>query len=200
MAERPELMAKLHTIHVPADWNPEFDGGVKRYWGRRRDHITPETIATLERRYLEVDVPPATSVVAFDGSIRSLTMARWAIDGRGARGADILVVDNTEKRAMSSLCSLIEPDYVRLDFAFGPGDVIPEGQKGKHVTSIFVSHERMERCERGEALPDGTDLTPHMMSDAMTDDQLAAKVRGYEERLRRLGVLAESERGDPSGQ
>lgn len=189
LSARPELMAKLQTIHVPADWNPEFEGGVKRYWGRRRDHLTPEMIETLERRYLQVETPPSASVIAFDGSIRSLTMARWALDGRGPRGADILVVDNTEKGTMSGLTSAIAPDYVRLDFPFGPGDVVPEGQKGKHITSVLVSPPRMERCDRGEALPAGADLTPHMLSPEKTEHQIGVALGRYEKRLRRLGIF-----------
>lgn len=190
IAERPELMAKLQMIHVPADWNPDADTGVKRYWGRRRAHLTAPVIDALERKYLDVMPPRPPSVVAFDGSIRALTMARWALDGSGARGADIVVVDNTEKGRMSSLGQAIVPDYVRLDFPFGPGDVVPDGQHGKHVTTIFVSPERMQRCDRGEALPLGSDLSDHQLSPDYSPDALSSVLDGFASRLRMIGALS----------
>jgi hypothetical protein len=189
VAERPELMSKLQMIHVPADWNPDVESGIKRYWGRRRAHLTPDVVDALERKYLEVTPSRPPSVVAFDGSIRALTMAKWALDGRGARGADIVVVDNTEKGRMSSLARAIVPDYVRLDFPYGPGDVVPEGQNGKHVTTIFVSAERMARCTRGEALPLDADLAEHQLSPDYAPEQLSAVLDRFGTRLRAIGIL-----------
>lgn len=189
VAERPELMAKLAMVHVPTDWNPDAETGVKRYWGRRRTYLTSTVVDDLERKYLQVTPWRAPTVVAFDGSIRALTMAKWALDGDGARGAELVVVDNTEKGRMSSLAEAIVPDYVRLDFPFGEGDVIPEGQNGKHVTTVFVSPQRMERCERGEALPDGADLSEHQLSPDYSPDKLEGALMQFRDRLSALNVI-----------
>lgn len=187
LGSRPELMAKFVTIHVPSDWNPGAPDGLKRYWKARRSTLTQGRIDQLERRYLNVD-PGPVDVVAFDGSIRGLTMGRWALDGRGARGAQIIVVDNTEIAPISSLGALIGDGMVRLDFPARPGDAIPSHQKGKHVTSVWVSESRMEGCDRGDALSQDEELAAHQQAPDLDSVSLGRYLDELRARLAVLGI------------
>ncbi len=188
LSERPELLARSTMIHVPSDWNPSAPDGFKQYWKEHAPSLRLGMIDELERRYLSIEPARDTTVLAFDGSIRALTMARWALDGSFGR-PDVVVVDNTENGATSALAGLVVPDHERLDFVAGDDDIVPAHQGGKHVTTVFVSPDRARTADRSGALDDDAPLAAHQSRPDPSPDEMSEILAGYRRRLGELGIV-----------
>ena len=154
--QRPNLLKKVRFYFCPAEWNPSFPQGARRYWKENRDSLDSNDIYDLERD-LSTACFPENNIVSFDGSIRHKVFIRQ-ITKMDWEKCDVIVIDNTESVITSELASALIPEYfVRLDFVAGPLDNIPPHQKGRHITSIFVEKSRL-----GESIPVITHIDPKM--------------------------------------
>lgn len=162
---RPELLKNVRYYFVPAEWNPTFSSGLRRYWKDNRASLNEADILSLERDLVSAPFR-GHNVLLFDGSLRKHVFIRAADSGMFDE-AEVVIVDNTESQWNSEAADLLLNGFVRLDFAAGKLDQIPSHQNGRHITTIFVRPARLE-SSRDVAVAH----EPRMTSDERRKHQL----------------------------
>lgn len=153
--QHPYLLKKVRWHFCPAEWNPSFPEGIRRYWRENRRSLDSNDIYDLERDLSSVSFSD-NNVVLFDGNIRK-TVFLQQIRKMKFDEIELIIVDNTEDAWSSEVCGkLIPENYTRLDFVEGTMDVRPLTQD-KHITSIWVRSDRLEK-----SAPILTDVNPQM--------------------------------------
>lgn len=142
--QNPSLLKKIRWYFCPAEWNPSFDRGVRRYWTENKASLDSNDIYDLERDLCSVNFS-GNNIILFDGNIRKnvflCQIAQVDFDE-----VDVIVIDNCEGAFTSESADVLIPKtFSRLDFVAGLKDDIPSHQKGKHITSIFVKKERLSK-------------------------------------------------------
>lgn len=140
--KNPQLLKRVRVHFCPAEWNPDFNRGVKRYWTENRSALTDADIVTLERDLITVNFP-GNNIVLFDGSVRDAVFL-YQVATMNLSEIEVIIIDNCEIVGTSEIAAALIPlEFERLDFVAGSTDDIPVHQKGKHITSIFVKRERL---------------------------------------------------------
>jgi hypothetical protein len=143
---RPEIAKKMRLYWAPADWNPTFRQKCK-YWKENKALIDYKDAIILERSFLDATFS-ACNVWVFDGAIRKMAFAKKV--SAACKEAEIVMVDNTEVHFIES-AQCLDPHFRRLDFIETDLARIPAHQKGKHITTIWVTQDRLSRSAEPEA-------------------------------------------------
>lgn len=144
----PSLMKRVRLYFSPAEWNSTLKGDpvFKRYWGENRSSLCISDISALERDLIR-PVFKGHNVVLFDGNIRNKMFIRHMAE-IDFDEVEVIIIDNTESVSALYLAEAIMPKrYKRMDFVACNMDKteIPAHQKGKHITSIYVTEDRLSR-------------------------------------------------------
>lgn len=154
--QHPYLLKKVRMHFCPAEWNPSFPEGIRRYWKENRRALDSNDVYELERDISSVSFP-GNNIVFFDGNLRS-TVFLQQIKKMDFNEVEVIIIDNTESIWNSEVCAKLIPDtYKRLDYVAGSMDVIPPWQNSKHITSIWIREDRLKN-----STPVITDVDPHM--------------------------------------
>lgn len=164
--QHPYLLKKVRIHFCPAEWNPSFPDGIRRYWKENRRSLDSNDVYEMERDLSSVEFP-GNNVVFFDGNLRSIVFLQQ-IKKMNFNEVEIIIIDNTESAWNSEVCGkLIPSNYKRLDFVPGSTDIIPPWQNKKHITSIWIRNDRFER-----SVDVITDIDPCMSFEQRKDFML----------------------------
>jgi len=134
-AERPDLLKRWRGILVPCDWNPDIKSP-KPYWRQHRTLLSDNDIQAMEQAYL-YQPGGRIDVVVIDGSVRGRTL-QFLPEIIAQSNVELVVVDNTESAGILKLAQkMIPKSFRQIDFPATEVDIIPAGQNGKWMTSVW---------------------------------------------------------------
>lgn len=129
----PEALAKWQLKFVASDWNPTIDHP-KNYWKKNKNLLNEIIVSEMNDRYLSVDFDP--NIIIIDGSIRPLNIQRVNDYLKTNTSVRIVIVDNMESLGKYTI-DMFE-GFKQYDFHETDETLIPEHQKGKWCTSVWI--------------------------------------------------------------
>ena len=129
----PEALSRWSLKFVPSDWNPTSDQP-KKYWKDNQNHLTPDSIESLNLRYLSIDFDP--TVIVIDGSIRPMNIEPVDQYLKNNGSVRLIIVDNMETLSEHTLDKF--KGFKRTDFHETVKELIPAHQNGRWCTSVWV--------------------------------------------------------------
>jgi hypothetical protein len=187
--EHPSLLKNLRMHFVPAEWNPDFSSLSKRYWVNNREVLAESDVYRMESDLSSTAQLAGHNILVLDGAIRNFVLCRIGIEDR-FKDFEMIIIDNTEAKNNSFLADhyLKDLPFTRLDFVAGPHDLVPEHQKGKHITTIYVHEDRLSKCEPVELgrryLLTDEERAAHQHQTQPSDEALLKRIAKAERHVR----------------
>lgn len=188
--EHPEYLKNLRMHFIPAEWNPTFASLSKRYWVNNREVLAESDVYRMEADLSSTSVLKGHNLLVLDGAIRNYVLCRIGLEDR-FKDFEMIIIDNTESKNNSFLADhyLKDLPFTRLDFVAGPHDLVPEHQKGKHISTIYVREDRMSQSQpvelgRGYLLTD-EERAAHQHDNPPSDEALLKRIAKSEDYVRK---------------
>lgn len=181
---RPSTLKRVRIYWCPAEWNPDASR-MQPYWDKRKSSLMPRDVDALERDFLSANFP-RRNVLFLDGSIRPLVLTRWGISPN-LKHIDVIVVDNTESaKTLLMGRRLFSNEFVEFSFPETVASDIPKHQNGRHMTTVFVRHRRVQRLGLDSG---GTRPSKESGYEPETDStSVDASIGALAQRLVKLGI------------
>lgn len=187
--DKPDLMKRVRLHYVPAEWNPSFKSGRKKYWTENFKSLDLKDVRSLEHDLI-FPIHSGKNIVVFDGSLRGPVMV-YQLSKIDLSSVDAIIVDNTELPFNFQVLDLLVSDrFERLDFAAGPRDDVPKNQNGKHITTVLVAKDRLARSKPNTVdvpLASGDDWASHLIRPPFAVDELTARINTITDAVREAG-------------
>lgn len=141
IGESPELMAKwrLHFINCDYRYDDLGELYTRGTWRENPQELTKRVRDLMEESYFNVD-PSGNNIIVLDGQFRSETVKR-VLSKVDLSQTDLIVIDNTEKKATKSAVEENLPDsFLRVDLMEEDLSKIPDTQN-ELITTVLVRKE-----------------------------------------------------------